>query len=231
MDVYLEAGAKRVFAGALEWPGWCRSGRDEERALDALLVAAPRYAAAVTNSSPAFVPPPSIEDLEVVERLRGDATTDFGAPSVAPEADRREVDSRELVRLQTLLEMSWAALDRAADAARGATLAAGPRGGGRELEAIVGHVIAAEGAYLGRLASRSPRIDDGNPTASLVEVRAAVQEALSRAVLDGLPEAGPRGGVIWLPRYFVRRTAWHALDHAWEIEDRSATSPGTSRTR
>ena len=24
----------------------------------------------------------------------------------------------------------------------------------------------------------------------------------------------------WGPRYFVRRSAWHALDHAWEIEDR-----------
>jgi len=25
----------------------------------------------------------------------------------------------------------------------------------------------------------------------------------------------------WLPRYAARRIAWHALDHAWEIEDRS----------
>ena len=56
------------------------------------------------------------------------------------------------------------------------------------------------------------------------EVRTAVQEALTRAVQDGLPEAGPRGGAIWPPRYFVRRTAWHALDHAWEIEDRSGTA-------
>jgi hypothetical protein len=231
VDAYLEVGTKRVFAGALEWPGWCRSGRDEERALEALLAAAPRYAAAVTSSSPVFVPPASLEDLEVVERLEGDATTDFGAPSIAPEADRRPVDTRELVRLQALLEMSWAALDRAAAAARGVELATGPRGGGRVLDAIVGHVIGAEGAYLGRLASRSPRIDDADPVASLVEVRGAVQEALSRAVLEGLPETGPRGGAIWLPRYFVRRTAWHALDHAWEIEDRSAASPGTPRTR
>jgi hypothetical protein len=39
-------------------------------------------------------------------------------------------------------------------------------------------------------------------------------------VAEGLPAAGPRGGKIWSVRYFVRRTAWHALDHAWEIEDR-----------
>jgi hypothetical protein len=24
----------------------------------------------------------------------------------------------------------------------------------------------------------------------------------------------------WTPRFAVRRSAWHALDHAWELEDR-----------
>jgi hypothetical protein len=222
VDVYLEVGAKRTFAGALDWPGWCRSGRDEERALEALLAAAPRYAAAMKSSSPVFAPPTSPGDLKIVERLEGDSGTDFGAPSIAPEADRRPVDTRELVRLQTLLEMSWVALDRAADAAEGVELTTGPRGGGRVLEAIVGHVVGAEASYLGRLATRSPRVDEADPRASLVEVRTTVQEALSRAVMEGLPEAGPRGGTIWSPRYFVRRTVWHALDHAWEIEDRGA---------
>jgi hypothetical protein len=56
----------------------------------------------------------------------------------------------------------------------------------------------------------------------MLETRSVVLDALSRAVTDGLPEVGPRGGALWPPRYFVRRTAWHALDHAWEIEDRSA---------
>jgi hypothetical protein len=224
MDVYLEVGNKRVFAGGLQWPGWNRSGRDEERALEALLASAPRYAAVMTHSSPRFDPPASVDDLEVVERLTGDATTDFGAPSIAPEADRRPVDSRELVRLQRLLELSWKALDRAAEAAEGVELATGPRGGGRVLDAIVGHVVGAEVSYLGRLASPRPKIDEADPAAALEEVRTAVQEALTRAVQEGLPEAGPRGGAIWLPRYFVRRTVWHALDHAWEIEDRSPTA-------
>jgi len=221
MDVYLEVGTRRVFAGGIEWPGWNRSGRDEERALEALLASAPRYAAAMTHSSPTFDPPGSVDELEVVERLTGDATTDFGAPSIAPEADRRPVDSRELVRLQTLLEMSWKALDRAAEAAEGVELATGPRGGGRVLDAIVGHVVGAEVAYLARLASPRPKIDEADPAVALEPVRTAVQEALTRAVQEGLPEAGPRGGAIWPPRYFVRRTTWHALDHAWEIEDRS----------
>ncbi len=45
VPVYLELGSKRVFAAAVDWPGWCRSGKDERQALDALLAAAPRYAA------------------------------------------------------------------------------------------------------------------------------------------------------------------------------------------
>ena len=37
VETYLEVGAKRVFAGALDWPGWCRSSRHERDALEALL--------------------------------------------------------------------------------------------------------------------------------------------------------------------------------------------------
>ena len=69
--------------------------------------------------------PPSATS-EVVERLRGDATTDFGAPSIALEADRRDLGSRELVRLQALLEHCWGALDRAAASAEGARAPEGP---------------------------------------------------------------------------------------------------------
>lgn len=29
----------------------------------------------------------------------------------------------------------------------------------------------------------------------------------------------------WPPRYAARRIAWHVLDHAWQIEDRSGPPP------
>jgi hypothetical protein len=221
-DVYLELGTKRVFAGAIEWPGWSRSGRDEGAALATLLAYAPRYAQAVGRRRPAFRPPTSIDDLVIVERVSGDATTDFGAPSVWPRADARPLDGRALARLRGLLECSWTALDRAAEGAAASALRPGPRGGGRALDAIVGHVIAAEAAYVRRIAGRPPRIEEGDAGRAIREERAAVIDALLKAVTDGLPERGPRGGVIWTPRYFVRRAAWHALDHAWEIEDRSS---------
>ena len=213
-DVYVEVGAKRAFAGALAWPGWCRSGRDEAAALEALATYGDRYARVVGRAVPGFGPPARVGDLHVTERLRGGAGTDFGAPSIAPVVDAEHLDPRGLDRLQTILEACWAAFDRAARGAEGMELAKGPRGGGRGLDAIVDHVVGAEGGYLRRLAARPPS------EASAGDMRDAVRNALSRAVRDGLPDAGPRGGKIWTARYFVRRDAWHVLDHAWEIEDR-----------
>lgn len=218
MDVYVESGAKRVFAGALEWPGWCRSGRDQAGALEALDACGARYAEVVRGLRPAFHAPASVSELRIVERLPGDATTDFGAPGAAPSADGRPVDAHGLARLQAILEACWGAFDRAVDTATGSELRRGARGGGRELAAIVGHVVGAEAGYLRRLAVKPPVEERGRE--ALEAVRDAVREALARAVHDGLPERGPRGGRVWTVRYHVRRSSWHALDHAWEVEDR-----------
>jgi hypothetical protein len=223
VEVYLEMGAKRVFAGAVDWPGWSRSGKTEDVALETLAAYGARYADAVRAGG--LRPPARGSDLMVVERLKGDATTDFGAPGAAPDADRRPVSAADLTHLRKYLDSAWAAFDRAARDARGSELATGPRGGGRQLDAIVEHVVGAEGGYLRRIAARPPDIAD--PESAVGRTRGAVREAVERAVIDGLPASGPRGGLIWTVRYFVRRTAWHALDHAWEIEDRSAATGRT----
>ena len=77
--VYLEIGAKRTFACALDWPGWARSGRTEEAALEALAAYADRYRP-VPEAARVRFPKSAADGLEVVERLPGSATTDFGAP-------------------------------------------------------------------------------------------------------------------------------------------------------
>ena len=220
MDVYVEAGSKRVFAGAIEWPGWCRSGRDETAALAALVEHGSRYASVMRGAVKGFSAAQASTPI-VVERLKGDATTDFGAPSIALHADARPLDARELKRLISILDASWGAFDRIVDAAAGKELRKGPRGGGRELDGIVDHVIGAESAYVAKLAAPRPKVEGRDRREAAEEERRAAREALSRAVTEGLPEKGPRGGSIWLPRYFVRRAAWHVLDHAWEIEDRA----------
>jgi hypothetical protein len=153
----------------------------------------------------------------VVERLQGGAGTDFGAPGEAPRADAVPLDDADLRRLLTMLRACWRTFDAVAAGAEGITLATGPRGGGRSLARIVDHVIEAEGAYLRALGWRPPR-DAADPTA----LRAAVAEGLAASAGGEIPARGPRGGVRWTARYLVRRSAWHALDHAWEIEDRSA---------
>jgi hypothetical protein len=219
VPVYVEVGKKRVFAGAVEWPGWCRSGRDEEAALDALVAYAKRYRSAVGRAATGFVVPKAAGDLQVIERLRGDASTDFGVPGKAPKSDRRPVDDTELRRLTRLLRATWRAFDGAAEQARGATLRKGPRGGGRELPTIVKHVLDADGAYLGRLGGKH-RATEADVALEMSTVRDALIAAITaRAHGDPLPE-GRRSKTTWSPRYGIRRSAWHALDHAWEIEDR-----------
>lgn len=212
-DVYVEVGSKRAFAGAIEWPGWCRSARDETAAIQALLAYAPRYAEALRGSRLGFRPP---ADMRVVERLRGDATTDFGAPGLAPSADAEPMDDADLRRAQSLLRACWRAFDRAAVAAGGRQLRKGPRGGGRDLGRIVDHVVGADAGYL-RMIGAKPGSDE---EAGLEAIRPAILGALARAVREGVPPS-PRGGKRWTPRYAVRRSAWHVLDHAWEIEDRT----------
>ena len=222
IPILLEIGRKKVFATVLEWPGWARAGKDEAAALQALLDSAQRYAAVAAAAGLPFTPPAGLAALAVVERAPGDAATDFGAPGGVPALDKTEVDPAELERLLALLRASWQALDAAAAAAQGKTLRRGPRGGGRDLDRILDHVFESERAYLRRLAGSFKADSAASPAANLAGLRAAVVEALQRAVAEGLPESGPRGGQIWSVRTYVRRAAWHALDHAWEIEDRLA---------
>ena len=224
MDIYLEIGAKRVFAGAVAWPGWCRTASDEDGALAALAEYGGRYAGVLAGADlhPPFAAPKRTSGLIVVERLAGDSTTDFGAPSIAPAADASPMKLKDLGKLGAIMDACWKALDDAARSAVGVDLAKGPRGGGRNLDAILEHVSGAEASYAGRIAVRLPARSASDPGRSDAAARAGVLEGLKRAVTEGVPSTGPRGGVMWTPRYFVRRAAWHVLDHAWEIEDRSS---------
>jgi hypothetical protein len=222
IDVYLEIGKKRTFAGAIDWPGWCRIGRDAGSALQALVDYGPRYARILSATRLGFQAPADASALAVVERLEGNATTDFGAPAVAPSSDTRPVDDAELQRFQTLLQACWRAFDATVQAAVGKELRKGPRGGGRDLEEIVRHVLDADVGYLARLAWKLDKSGEEDLGDELGRTRQAILNALAAATRGEVPARGPRGGVIWTPRYYVRRVAWHVLDHTWEIEDRAA---------
>jgi hypothetical protein len=220
IQVYLEVGEKKTFAGAIEWPGWCRSGPNAAWALGSLFEYRQRYARALKGAGLEFQAPVDASSLVIVERLKGNYTTDFGGPDVPPSDDKRPVDDKELVCFQALLKASWRTFDRAARLAKGKRLRLGPRGGGRSLKRIIQHVVASEQAYLGRIGWKPERSGADGPGTELKRTREHILRALAAAARGDLPSVGPRGGRHWSPRYFVRRVAWHVLDHAWEIEDR-----------
>jgi hypothetical protein len=217
-DVYLEVGAKRVFACAVDWPGWCRNGPDEAAALRALLDCGPRYAAVVGSTRLGFDAPTRLEGLHVAERLAGNATTDFGALGVIPSFDRANATMAECARFEKVIRAGWRALDAARRRATGKVLRKGPRGGGRELDAIVRHVADADA---GHLAAIGWKLRSAGRMADRVdETRSAIIEVLGASARGEIAATGPRGGSRWPVRFFVRRVAWHTIAHAWEIERR-----------
>jgi hypothetical protein len=217
--VAIETGPKRVFATAIDWPGWSRGARTEDDALEALRNYGPRYAA-VMSGSLSFALPSDPKAYRVEERVAGGSGTDFGIPSNAIAADDEPVDAAELERLSGILRACWKAFDAAAAAAEGIELRKGQRGGGRDLPKIIGHVREADEAYVHQLGAKPSKGTDLEP------VRQAMLETLEARVHDrpiAQPTAVKRP---WTPRYTVRRAAWHALDHAWEIEDRAKPEVG-----
>ena len=212
VEVCVEEGSRRTFASALDWPGWCRSGKGEEDALQVLVAYAPRYRVVTAEAGIAF--PRDIDDLRVVERLPGSASTDFGVPGEVAQRDHDPLTRAEAERIAALVAASWRVLDEVVATAP-PTLRKGPRGGGRDRDAVATHVLEAEASYARKIGIRQP--------APALDDRDAI-EAARAAMLAALRQPSPGGPVVergWPARYAARRIAWHVLDHAWEIEDKS----------
>lgn len=219
--VVLEVGKKRVFAIAQDWPGWCGRGADEEAALQALFDYGPYYQRALKASKIRFTAAKQPSKFVVVQRIKGDTTTDFGAPSRAWSEDKRPISSPELKRFQKILQACWVEFDGAVQAAKGKSLRKGPRGGGRNLRKISEHVCDVDVAYLKSLGGKPRQSEKLSLKQRLAQVREEILTTLAETARGEVSKRGPRGGMRWTPRYFVRRLAWHELDHAWEIMSRA----------
>jgi hypothetical protein len=213
VTVGVEVTPKKAFASALDWPGWTRAGKTPEAALEALAACAPRYAAVAKKAKLEF-PFDGDVAFEIVEEAEGNATTAFGAPDVRFEADHRRTTAKDGERLAALVAASYAIFD-AVVATAPPTLRKGPRGGGRDRDKIVEHLVGSDGGYARVLGLKGTDVDPRDARA-VAELRERMLEPI-RAPSDGAPFAGKK----WPVRYAARRVAWHALDHAWEIEDRS----------
>jgi len=198
--VYVEVGGKRAFASAADWPGWCRAGKTESAALEALAAYAPRYARVVKLARLEL--PKTATNFDVVERSQGNATTDFGAPGIPAKDESKPMTRQRADRMVSLLEACWKYLDQVVAKAP-QELRKGPRGGGRDRDKMFEHVIGAEGEYAKAIGLRMKQDD-----------LKAFRKAFIASLRDPNPEAR------WPSPFAARRAAWHSLDHAWEIEDR-----------
>jgi hypothetical protein len=201
---------KKAFATAVDWPGWSRSGKTAELALAALAASASRYATVAQEAGEAF----AIDSYDVVEQAAGGSGTEFGVPSAITALDSRPLDAEAAQRLARFVEAAWTVFDRVAASAP-AELRKGPRGGGRDRDKMIAHVTESDWYYAREIGVRQGQPDPGDRPA-IMALRAAMLEVLRQAS-DGSPVNGRK----WPPRYAARRIAWHSLDHAWEMEDRS----------
>lgn len=208
MDIYLEVGQKKVAGYSLEWPGWCRLARNRAEAVQALLDYAPRYRVIAQRAGLDFVP-----DEFAITEVAGDSNTDWGVPAIVAPADLEPVNEERARKRVALLRAAWEVMDEVV-AASPAELRKGPRGGGRDRDKIVSHVIEAERSYARKIGVRHKPFSHDD-RAALAAMRAEIADVLSRPT-DGFPLIS--GG--WPASYAIRRIAWHVTDHIWEIEDK-----------
>ena len=220
MRVTLEIGpkGKKVVAVAPDWPGLARGAKTEEAAVERLLAYVPRYAPvaklAGLESALATVPV-----VEVVERYPGTGSTDFWGISFAfSSIDRQVLSDEALERQLRLLRASWAFFDEVRGRVS-AELRRGPRGGGRDRDQIVLHIFANEQDWAKGLGVITP--DEAMLTD---EGMNAHRDAYGNAIRAF--HAQGKMARKWPLPYLIRHTAFHTLDHAWEMEDKDLTAGG-----
>lgn len=218
--VALEIGpAHRVFAQALDWIGWCRAGKDEEAALHQLVIAGPRYATVASRAGLPFTIPPSFEAFEVVEREPGNATTDFGAPAVLLAADQRPFTEADIERYTVLLMACWATFDEVYRSIPAEMRSNKPERG-RSPEAMRLHLLETDLMHLSGFGPAFRKPDPARVAEQEAEVREQIIASLRATPRHIEPVPRRKAGFVWTSRFAARRSAWHALDHAWELQGR-----------
>jgi hypothetical protein len=219
LRVMLEIGpkGKRVVAFAPDWPGLERGGKTEEAAIARLQAYLPRYAPVATLAGMgAQFPATSAATVDMVERYPGTGSTDFWGISFAfSESDQQAMSSEELEHDLTLMQACWTFFD-AVRSRVSAEMQKGPRGGGRDRDRIVRHTLGAEQDFAAKLGVRAP--DDALVTD---EGLRAYRDTYCAAIREF--HAQGKSARNWPLRYLIRHTAFHTLDHTWEMEDKDLT--------
>ncbi len=219
LRVILEIGKKerRIVAGAMDWPGLDRWGKTDDVAIEKLTSYLPRYAgvAELAGQAKKFA---KHRDVEIVERVTGSGSADYwGIAHVPSEIERQVLSKSELERRLALLQACWDYFDSTAENVS-AELRPGPRGGGWTREEIIRHVHLNEPEQF----TRKVEVRTTRETMLSADGRAAHREA----TLDAIRAYNTEGKTArtWPIQFLIRRIAHHAMDHAWEMEDRDLTA-------
>jgi len=210
---------KRSVAFSIDWPGWSRGAKSAELAVATLESYRERYrpVAALAELAPEF---DAAGPLEIVEDRVGTGSTDFWGISYAPSSfERGPMATQELERGITLLRACWALFDGVA-ARVSPEMRRGPRGGGRDRDTIIRHTIRVESEefakQLGlRIPERAALTPDG------LRRHRETYLAAMRAYNAG---EVPRRMRSWTLPFLIRHSAYHTLDHAWEMEDKDLST-------
>lgn len=218
LRIMLEIGpkGKQVVAVAPDWPGLARGAKTAEDAIERLRSYVPRYSqvAKLAELDAEFG---AITNVDVVEQYAGTGSTDFWGISFGfSSIDKQGMSGDELERELRLMQACWAFFDQVRSRVS-AELRKGPRGGGRDRDRIVGHIFANEQDWAKGLGVHTP---DGAMLTG--EGLKAHRDAYCQAIRDYRSQGKLAGK--WPLRYLIRHTAFHTLDHAWEMEDKDLTA-------
>ncbi|HLO33996.1 MAG TPA: hypothetical protein VK249_32930 [Anaerolineales bacterium] len=216
--VTLEIGpkGKKVVAVAPDWPGLERGATTGEAAIERLLSYVPRYATVtkLAGMEAAFA---NITVVDVVEHYPGTGSTDFWGISFAFSGiDQQAMSGEALERELTLMRACWAFFDDVRSRVS-AEMQRGPRGGGRDRDHIVRHIFANEQDWAKKLGVVTP--EEAMLTNTGMN---AHREAYCNAIRAFHSQS--KMARTWPLRYLIRHTAFHTLDHAWEMEDKDLTA-------
>ena len=206
---------KRSVAFSIDWPGWSRGAKTAELALETLEAYRERYrpVASLAGMSREFA---AAGPLEIVENRVGTGSTDFWGISFSPSAaEHGPMMQAELERGIAILRACWAYFDLVA-ARVSAEMRKGPRGGGRNRDRIIRHTIRTESEdFAKQVGLRIPEGAALTPD-GLRQHREAYVAAM-RAYNAGDVTRRMR---TWTLAFLIRHSAFHTLDHAWEMEDK-----------
>ncbi len=211
---------KKVAAFAIDWPGWSRGAKTPGAAVDLLEVYRDRYRT-VARRAGLEAEFDAAGDLDIVEDHVGVGSTDFWGISFAPSSFEQEpMPTDELERKLGLLESAWSYFDDVA-ALVSPEMRKGPRGGGRNRDEIIRHALGWERADLEK---RVGVVADPVVPPTPEGLRSHHDEYVA-ALRTYNAEGRMAGGRNWTIALLLRHTAFHVLDHAWEMEDKDLSHP------